>query len=67
MRVRITKNFVMSTVVEDVDSWEDAMAIMEEGDCEWYEDEPECVSITFDEVDEDGEVIDTLECIEVEV
>ena len=62
MRVRITKNFVMSTVVEDVDSWEDAMAIMEEGDCEWYED----ASIIFKEVDEDGDVINTLKCIEVE-
>ena len=66
MRVLISKTFRMSTFVEDVDSWEDAMAIMEEGDCEWNEDEPECVNITFDEVDEDGEVIDTLECIEVE-
>ena len=62
MRVRISKNFVMYTVVEDVDSWEDAMAIMEEGDCEWEE----AASIIFKEVDEDGEVIDTLECIEVE-
>ena len=33
MRVLISKTFRMSTVVEDVDSWEDAMAIMEEGDC----------------------------------
>jgi len=65
MRVLINKIFVMSTVVEDVDSWEDAMAIMEEGDCEWDYDEPECASITFDEVDEDGEVINTLKCIEV--
>ena len=62
MRVRITKNFVMSTVVEDVDSWEDAMAIMEEGDCEW----DEAASIIFKEVDEDGDVINTLKCIEVE-
>jgi hypothetical protein len=52
----------MSTVVEDVDSWEDAMAIMEEGDCEWDED----ASIIFKEVDEDGDVINTLKCIEVE-
>ena len=62
MRVLINKIFLMSTVVEDVDSWEDAMAIMEEGDCEW----DEAASIIFKEVDEDGEVIDTLECIEVE-
>ena len=62
MRVRITKNFVMSTVVEDVDSWEDAMAIMEEGDCEWDEG----TIIIFKEVDEDGDVINTLKCIEVE-
>ena len=62
MRVRISKNFVMYTVVEDVDSWEDAMAIMEEGDCEWEE----AASIIFKEVDEDGDVINTLKCIEVE-
>ena len=62
MRVLISKTFRMSTVVEDVDSWEDAMAIMEEGDCEW----DEAASIIFKEVDEDGDVINTLKCIEVE-
>ena len=66
MRVKVTKNFVMTTIVEDVESWEEALEMIENGDCEWFEDEPECVSITFDEVDEDDEVIDTLECIEVE-
>ena len=62
MRVLINKIFLMSTVVEDVDSWEDAMAIMEEGDCEW----DEAASIIFKEVDEDGDIINTLKCIEVE-
>lgn len=66
MRVKVTKNYVMSTIIEDVESWEEALEMIENGDCEWFEDEPECVSITFDEVDEDDEVIDTLECIEVE-
>jgi hypothetical protein len=66
MRVKVTKNYVMTTIVEDVESWEEALEMIENGDCEWFEDEPECVSITFDEVDEDDEVIDTLECIEVE-
>ena len=66
MRVKVTKNYVMSTTIEDVESWEEALEMIEEDDCEWFEDAPECVSITFDEVDEDGEVIDTLECIELE-
>ena len=65
MRVLINKIFLMSTVVEDVDSWEDAMAIIEKGDCEWSKDEPECACIKYYEVDEDGEVINCLKCIEV--